>query len=71
MVPAELLGHGGVVALLHLHRLGVVVHVDHPHPLILQVLRLLWEDDVWDAIAQLLLVYVEDPCLYFVLEEKS
>ena len=54
----------------HLNRLCVVVNVDHPHPLILEVLRLLWEDHVRPAIAELLLVYVEDPSLNLVLEKK-
>ena len=55
----------------HLNRLCVVVNVDDPHPLVVQVLRLLREDHVGPAIAQLLLVDVEDPCLDLVLEQKK
>ena len=54
----------------HLNRLCVVVNVDDPHPLVVQVLRLLRKDHVGPAIAQLLLVDVEDPCLDLVLEQK-
>ena len=54
----------------HLNRLCVVVDVDDPHPLVVQVLRLLGEDHVGPAVAQLLLVDVEDPCLDLVLEQK-
>ena len=54
----------------HLNRLCVVVNVDDPHPLVVQVLRLLREDHVGPAVAQLLLVYVEDPSLNLVLEQK-
>ena len=54
----------------HLNGLGVVVNVDHPHPLVVEVLRLLREDHVGSAVAQLLLVYVEDPGLDFILEQK-
>ena len=55
----------------HLNRLCIVVNVDDPHPLVVQVLRLLREDHVGPAIAQLLLVDVEDPCLDLVLEQKK
>ena len=55
----------------HLNRLCVVGNVDDPHPLVVQVLRLLREDHVGPAVAQLLLVDVEDPCLDLVLEEKE
>ena len=54
----------------HLNRLCVVVNVDHPDPLVVEVLRLLREDHVGAAIAQLLLVYVEDPSLDFILQQK-
>ena len=54
----------------HLNGLGIVVDVDHPDPLVVEVLRLLREDHVGPAIAKLLLVYVEDPRLNFVLEQK-
>ena len=54
----------------HLNRLCVVVNVDHPDPLVVEVLRLLGEDHVGPAVAQLLLVDVEDPCLDLVLEQK-
>ena len=54
----------------HLNRLCVVVNVNDPHPLVVQVLRLLGKDHVGPAIAQLLLVDVEDPCLDLVLEQK-
>ena len=55
----------------HLNRLCVVVNVHDPHPLVVQVLRLLREDHVGPAVAQLLLVDVEDPCLDLVLEQKK
>ena len=54
----------------HLNGLGVVVNVDHPDPLVVEVLRLLREDHVGPAIAKLLLVYVKDSSLNFVLEQK-
>ena len=54
----------------HLNGLGVVVNVDHPDPLVVEVLRLLREDHVGSAVAQLLLVYVEDSSLDFILEQK-
>ena len=54
----------------HLNRLCVVVNVDHPDPLVVEVLRLLGEDHVGAAVAKLLLVDVEDPSLNFVLEQK-
>ena len=54
----------------HLNRLCVVVNVDDPHPLVVQVLRLLGEDHVGSAVAELLLVNVEDASLDFVLGSK-
>ena len=54
----------------HLNGLGVVVNVDHPDPLVVEVLRLLREDHVGSAVAQLFLVYVEDSSLDFILEQK-
>ena len=54
----------------HLNGLGVVVNVDHPDPLVVEVLRLLREDHVGSAVAKLLFVYVEDSSLNLVLEQK-
>merc|ERR1712223_2192834 len=40
-ISSKVFREGGIVTLFNLNRLGVVVDVDDPHPLVVQVLRLL------------------------------